>query len=469
MGYARPWHGPGMAKPSEDAEARDPALHRARGAYLGLLVFTAVVYGRPQDYSLFLQYLHVAQLVVMATAFVYIITLLRGKAPLLWSTELKLVLGLTVWFAAGIPFAYWRWWSYYTFTGDWMKTVVIFFLLTQTVVTLDRVRRLMWVILLCELLVSTVTILFPNFVVVTDDGRVQGTGAGFLSGNYLGIAAATTLPYIAALVVLSKSWIRAILLFGTFGLVMWMVVLTASRASLIAIVFSLGLVWVLVLRDSYKARLMGFVFLIAFAIAMVNAPAMFWDRIRTIWDEESYATSSTSLSATHSEYQRKALFRRSIQVTLEYPVFGVGLWNFQNWSGNTTGGAHEWKGTHNTYTQISSEAGIPAFLMFISLLYVAVRNMWRVNKFCRDRPDCAELGLLARATFVSLVCFMFTACFAHLGYDCFFYYLAGLGVALSSMQKRVLERERGAPAKFAPASQFGNGSGLNGRMRSRLA
>ncbi len=468
-GTLRTWQPRGTAPSVAATEAHDPSLHRARAAFLGLLVFTGVVYGRPQDYSKLAEGIHLAQLVVGATGLIYLFTLLRGKAPMQWSTELKLVLGLTFWFAAGIPFAFWRGGSFTTFTSEWMRTVIIFFLLTQTVFTLDRVRKLMWVILSCELLVSLMTIINPDTLKVEMGGRLIGTGAGFLSGNNLGIAAATTLPYIAALVVLSKSWFRAILLFSTFALVMWMVVLTASRASLIAIFFSLGLVWVMVLRDSFKARLIGLVFLAAIALAMANAPASFWERISTIWAEESYATSSAAASAGASEYQRKALFWRSVRATLENPILGLGLMNFQNWSKEVTGSVLEMKGTHNTYTQIASEAGIPALLMFISLLFVCLRNMWRINRFSRSHAGHAELGLLARATFVSLVCFMFTAFFAHLGYDCFLYYLAGMGVALESVHQRVRSKTGGTPASPEPASRFGNGAHLNGRLRSRFA
>src|SRR5262249_26398391 len=152
---------------------------------------------------------------------------------------------LTVLYVAGVPFAYWRQGALDTLTDSWLKTLIIFILVTQTVFSIERVRKLVWAIILCELLVSGASVLNPEAARGAEQGtRMEGITTGFLSGNYLGIAAATTLPFIAALLIRTKSPFKRIALITTFGMMLWMVILTASRASILAVIFSLVLVWI---------------------------------------------------------------------------------------------------------------------------------------------------------------------------------------------------------------------------------
>ena len=62
-------------------------------------------------------------------------------------------------------------------------------------------------------------------------------------------------------------------------------------------------------------------------------------------------------AAYASTQDRQQLLWRSIEVTKEHPLFGVGPGNFAQLSGN-------WHVAHNSFTQMSSEGGIPA-LIFI--------------------------------------------------------------------------------------------------------
>jgi O-antigen ligase len=447
------WKRHSNAAVPEEVEAYDPALHKAKVAFFFLLVFTALVFGRPSDIFWGLQDVPLAQIGALAACSAYALARLQGGAPFIWTTEMKFVLALTVFYSLGLPFAFWRQMTFDTLTKEWVRTLIVFFLITQTVFTLDRIRKLFWVIIICELLVSAYSLVDPRSNIVLDEGRMRGSTVGFLSGNYLGIAAATSLPYIAVFLVRSRSFVKSFTLASTFGLLMIMVMRTASRGSLIAVILALALVWVIVLRDSMRARMMGFLFLLAILVGMLLAPAVFWERVSTMWDKESFATSDDARSAGESEFQRKALVRRSIQYTLENPIFGLGLGNFAIRSGSEWG-AQDWKGTHNTYLQVAAEGGLPAFIILICLLVSTTRKMRALGKIPGDDPTSVELRQMGRATLVSLYCFMFSAIFAHLAYDVYLYYLIGISVALQAHWNRV--------------KNPGNGETRNGNGRSRL-
>lgn len=458
---------PGQGLSFDAREAQDRSLHRATLPFIGLLLFTAILFGRPADIYRPLAVIPSAQIVALAAIAAYGASLLLGRALVVITTEIKLVAGMTLCFLFSIPFAFWRRQAFDTFEQDWLKTLIIFYLLTQTVFTLDRLKKLLWAIILCMFIISIFGLTTTRGAQVSDDQRFGGGTRGFFSGTYMGLAVGVVLPYIAALLVRSKSVFKSLFLISSFGLVMLMVVKTASRGSMLSIVISLALVWALVLRQSMKARLMGVLFAVAILMAVLIAPGVFWDRLRTLWDEQSYATSTVSASAEASTLQRTALLKRSISVSLQNPLFGVGLGNFPIVSGTMTRNAQSWKGTHNTYTQISSEAGIPALLLFLALLFFSVRGMSRIYRSCAGKPELDELVLLARATQASILSFMFASCFAHLAYDYYFYYLAGFSVALQSVYNRVKNQE--ASAVPAPAANgkptYGRNEGV-GRLRN---
>ena len=210
----------------------------------------------------------------------------------------------------------------------------------------------------------------------------------------------------------------------------WMLVLTASRSGLFNVVFSVGATFLFVLRDSSRGRLVGIAIALVLLIAISFAPQVLWQRLDTVWDASGVPTSAVAASAAESENDRLAVLKRSIQDTLENPIFGLGLGNFEIARGAELGGSDAWIGTHNTFTQISSEAGIPALLLFVGLLVTAVIHLKQLDRALSGSPQRMEAQLMSRATLVSLLSFAFGAFFAHLGYDYYFFYPLAIAVGL---------------------------------------
>jgi len=381
----------------------------------------------------------------------YFWAFLRGGLPLNLCMELKLTVALTLCYAAGVPFSIWRGNSFDGLTG-WLKTLLVFFLISQLVTTMGRVRKLLWVIILSMGAVAFYSLAIKGVGATAEDARVLRFTMGILSGNYVGIAVGTTLPFIAALFIRRGSSFALLPLVSIFAMLVWMVALTASRAGTLGVVLSLVLTWVYLLRDSFKARLMGAGFVLVLIFVGVFAPGIFWDRLSTLWDPTGYAKSEASAS----EYQRKALLRRSITYTLQNPLFGVGLQNFEIMSGSSTGSAHEWKGTHNTFTQVSSEAGIPAFIFFVAIFGVAIRRLNEIKRWAGKDLSRQEVGVFVRASLVSIFAFIFSGFFAHLAYDFYLFYLVGIGVALQAVQRQMQMQAMAEPA-VAARPRYSNG------------
>jgi O-antigen ligase len=412
---------------------RARAVQKDKWAFVFVWLFTVAVYARPEDIGPQLAPLHLTLVLGCCAVIAYLKDLISGSR-VIWTRELGVVLMLTAWFVLGLPFALWPGGSLRILTDVWLKTVVIFYLLTQTLVTLSRIRLLLWAIILSELVVTGVSILGSSNVIWIG-GRMSGVSLGFLGWNFLGIAAAVTIPYISALFVVARSPGKILLLVAASAGMLWMLVLTASRSGLLAVMFSVALSLILVLRTGVRGRVAGAVITGVLFTAIALAPKVLWERMGTMWDSSSVYGDQIAASAEVSKEDHIAVLKRSIQYTLEHPLFGLGLGNFEVASGTQLRQSEAWVGTHNTFTEISSEAGIPALGMFLALLSLAVRNVRRVARICTPRLEDFELGLMARAAQASLLAFAFGAIFAHLAYEYYFFYLVALAAGIQYVSR----------------------------------
>lgn len=415
------------------------SLHRQelRWGFVFLWLFTFMIYARPEDMFPAIAPFHLTLIFGSCAGLICTRALVFGRARVRWTTETKLVLLLSVWFVAGLPFAFWKSGSLAVLTHVWLKTLLIFLLLTFTLVTIERIRALLWAIFLSELLATAFSIFQPSKAMWVGE-RIYGANVGILGWNFLGIAAAMTIPYIAVIFVTRRSLISTSVLIATSVSMVWMLVLTASRGGFLNVVFSAVLTSFFVLRGSSRARLAGAGIAAALLIATLLAPPVFWERLGTVWTGSDSTATTTQpasgieqLAAQESTEGRLDLLSRSIQYTLEHPLFGLGLGNFNLVSGaQHSAEANAWMGTHNTFTQVSSEAGVPALVLFLALLMTAANGMRKISHAAVRSPGGRDLGLMASATLISLLSFAFGACVAHLAYDYYFFYIVAIACGL---------------------------------------
>jgi len=424
----------------------DQAATHSRGeaklAFAFLWLFTFVGFGRPEDLFPAVGALHLTFLCSICALGAYVVPLVGGRVRLLLPRELILVLLLTTWFILGIPFAFYRTGSLMALIQIWVRTLLFFFLLIQTLTSVSRIRKILWAVLLSELMATSASILMQGKEASEAGERLAGVNQGLLGWNFLGITVAVTLPYVAFLYISRRSALRTSLLLVVLVLAMWMLVLTASRGGFLGIIFSMATTWWFVMRNSSRGRAAGFLLLMFFGVALMKAPDIFWLRMQTIWADSESTVNIASESAEESARGRQFLLERSIEYTLQNPVFGLGLGGFPVYNGNQLRRPDAWMGTHNTFTQLSSEGGIPALLLFLALFGTVLRRMKRASDELKNDPLISELRLLARATFASALAFAFGGFFAHLAYEFLFYYVVGISAAIWLIAQQSAEVSR---------------------------
>ena len=104
-----------------------------------------------------------------------------------------------------------------------------------------------------------------------------------------------------------------------------------------------------------------------------------------------------------------------------------------------------WHQTHNTYTQVSSECGIPALILFLIAIGTTLRRLWRTTK----APDPLLAGIaqvVLTSTFGFAVCVFFLS---H-AYDFPLIVTSGLAIAINRLLPAGSEYERQTGGAIGP-------------------
>ena len=139
--------------------------------------------------------------------------------------------------------------------------------------------------------------------------------------------------------------------------------------------------------------------------------------------------------AYESYLQRKYLAQRAIEGIEQYPVLGIGIRNFQEYSG-------VWRDVHVTYLQIAVEGGIPSLILY--LLFFG-RGFGNLKKLRRRKDLDPHTTLFVGALHSSMVGFIVGALFAPEAYQFFPYF----SVAYTAVLVATI-REKEADATLAP-------------------
>jgi hypothetical protein len=257
-------------------------------------------------------------------------------------------------------------------------------------------------------------------------GRLQGVLSGMYgNSNDFALLMDISFPLCLALALTTRnSWEKVIWTIAMLGMI-YAVFLTASRAGAISlVVVAVVCLWQL----GVKSRRFYLLLLVPVAVIVIwlySANAL---RARFEQTDISPVTANHSTEASGSAQQRKELLIQSLKVTAQHPLFGVGPGNFVILSG-------VWHVTHNSYTQLSSEGGIPALLLYALIFWRAITNLRDVRKY----PKAGKaIRIFSMALEASLAAYLVGSFFATDAYQVFPYCL----VAYTSALFLIVRKER---------------------------
>ena len=239
----------------------------------------------------------------------------------------------------------------------------------------------------------------------------------------------------------SRSFVARAFLAGLLGGTLALLVKTGSRGGItIAITLAVVLFLTASLVGKMKLFLAG---LVLGVIAIAAVPSGAIDRYATMFSDAGGG------EAVQSKAARMELLRASLRITAQHPLLGVGLSNFvtaYNRELAETGKHGHWEVTHNGYTQISSEAGIPAFVAYIAVMFLCARGLLRLRKATKGVPQFVVAHRLASMLLLAFLAYAISNLFTSNAHEFYLPLLVGFSVALTAAAQRELAAFRKARA-----------------------
>jgi O-antigen ligase len=354
------------------------------------------------------------------------------------------LMAYTGWLTLTIVTSVWQGGSFAIITGDWYKSILTYLLVVALVVNYDQARRASRVFTFSLGVLAILVLFFGTRL----DGRITMPVGQYANPNELGHAMLTgaAMWWWVSHDPERNGFIRtlaALMVIPTF----YVIVQTGSRAGVVALVLVLP---ILFRQYSVAGRIkLGVGLALMMAVMLSTVSGTLLHRMGTLFGSDPLEQFDNE--AVQSSNARLELLKSSLSITLRHPLFGVGAGNF------VVVDAHDseekrlhpsWHGTHNTYTQISSEAGIPALIFFVGALVSCWRSLSRARKLhiAVNTKRARQVTLLCAALKMVLLICIVEFCFTHMAYSPIFPAIAGLIVAVTRALESSAQRTAAAAA-----------------------
>lgn len=282
----------------------------------------------------------------------------------------KVLIAFTGWVAICVPFSVWRGGSFTIFLTVLQALVLVAFM-AAFIRSIPDCLRVMYTAALAMAAVGVMSLAIGGGKIGSSRLGLGGTGNTLADANFLCLYILIGLPFLWLYASLRTGFKKVLLLSLMFPMFAG-AARTGSRMGLLALV--MGLLLYLIFA-SVKQRIMviaaGVVLLI---LALFFLPQKTVERFTTYFE----AHSAQSEEAAGSAEARKQLLIRSLELTAEYPLFGVGPGEFMDTEAveaKEKGQRGMWHYSHNSYTELSSETGITGLVLFIIALFGAYRGL----------------------------------------------------------------------------------------------
>lgn len=415
--------GPNGGRKETETTVSRPAHAASSVPYRALLAFTFVLFIAPQEFVPALAPLRPALAAAIIALAGHLID--RARHPVDWRTPREFVLAgaLLAWALLTLPLSMWPGGSVSQLTDVYVKSLIVFWLLGRVVNTTTRLTRLAWMLSVLSLPISISAILnyrSGNFINSEVATRIVGYSAGVAGNpNDLALTLDIVLPFTIVLAVTTTAGWQRVLAAVIALLSVAGVIVTFSRGGFLAlaVVIALSLLWLARRRPVVVAGVIA----LCLAIAPPLLPEGYVERLQTVADVDS--------DPTHSAQDRWRDTVAAANLVRAYPFVGAGL-GMDVLALNEVR-VHSWRSVHNVYLQYGVDLGLIGMLLFVGLLLSSIATARRTERQARDRSD--GLSALAAAVRISLIAFACAGLFYPSAYYFYFYYLAGLAVALSTI------------------------------------
>jgi O-antigen ligase len=352
----------GAAEPAQAPPVVVSEPERDVFAFRALLAFMVVLLVRPQDQLPFLNVFHLANVTgVVACLALVAGRLRRSLPPTRLTPEVVGVLALTAIMIGTIPLSLWPGGSMALFKDQFVKVVLVFLVIANTLTSRARIERFIAVIVLGASYVAARSVLdYLRGVNLVEGGRAAGAVGGlFANPNDMALNMVAFLP-LAIAVALSRGRpsLRLLGIAGA-GVMALAIIFSKSRGGTVGLIVMMA---VLLYQMRRVRPGIAALLVVGSLAALPLLPSSFTERMASIFDADQ--------DPTGSRESRKTLLREGWAAFLANPIVGLGAGQFQNY--NTAGRDEPWRQTHNSPLQVAAELGVFGLATFLYLVWTAL-------------------------------------------------------------------------------------------------
>ncbi len=356
----------------------------------------------------------------------------RGLPAKLWT-------GFFIWMVLAVPTSSWMGASASKTFGYFRTDFICLFVLAGLAVSWKDVRRIFYTITAA----GVVNLLTARFLAKPDtNGRLQldlGFDGVMSNSNDLAAQMILILPFFLYFVIKPKTnQLVRVAAFGAILYCIYVVLATSSRGCLVGL---FAIAAYLFFRASGAQRIAVLAIVPILAVAFLAfLPKANLARLGTLFGKETVGEGQAEGEAGESMASRQELFRKSVLYTIQHPIFGIGPSQFSNFEGMTSQkqGQHgNWHETHNTWTQISAECGIPA-LLFAAGAFISAYRMVNKSYLAARKQGNSEVAQTCLCYLVALIGYLVSITFLAHAYHFVLPALVGLAIPLHLQAQRQL-------------------------------
>jgi len=436
---------PSPAPAADGAVPSDGASAFQQVGFILLVLYLFLIYSRIFDVKF--SFLHIPGIsyrvifvmVILSQAFIRALKSETGKA----------LLAFTVWVVLAIPGSMWKGGSTGLFLTSWLPSFIIFLATAGLIANFDQCRKAVHAVTYGFLVLTVIAILWGS---TEATGRLYLPQGKFSNPNEMAQALLLGLCLWFLMSLNAKSGMSKVFC----GIVMLVMLFTLSKTGSRGALVAFGALLLSIFLRSNPAgkmkMLIGTVMLVALIVGTM--PRKLLNRYRTVAEDQEEIRpgdeQSVEAIAYSSTSARKELLRKSIAYTFQHPLFGVGPGMFtvaEDRDARAAGRRHgSWQGTHNSYTQVSSECGIPALIFYVLAIVFALKKTSRIYRRTRGDPRLADIANIALGLNYALIVFAVSITFDYIAFTSMLSVFAGLSAALDATVEAEIARRTAVPA-----------------------
>jgi len=334
-----------------------------------------------------------------------------------------------IYLVLSLPFVEWPGSVVKSGIPSYIKAVVFYFFTIALVTDEKKLRKFMFVFLLCQ----TLRVIEPVFLHITTGywgsrasmgnweamDRLSGAPSDVVNPNGLAFIILMVFPFVHYLT--AVNWKNKVIYLALTPMLIYALLLTASRTGFVCLLVILAAIW----WKSQKRMLLSALLVVGFVVSAGFVTTDLKDRYMSL-------VSKDTKNAKTAEGRWTGL-KENLSVAMRKPLFGHGLGTSAE--ANANYGSFG-KIAHNLYAEILQEIGIIGLIIFIMFVKSVIVNFKQSLKVMRTATD--EMVFIRALTNGMQVWIFMNIIFglASYGFSSYEWYLfAGLSVVL----KRVVE------------------------------